>query len=160
MGDAQKVLHLPHATVEEVLGLVEFLTAYGGKMRIAELMNELPMEIDDLGDVIDMAEMLNLVKVDDGEIKVTLAGETASVGNIDDKKRVLHKALERIEPFKSILKLLKKRGSVKEEELRAYLAERFNIVHDEHFWELLTNWGGYAELFEYDAEEGEIRLFH
>jgi NitT/TauT family transport system ATP-binding protein len=161
MGEKRKeVLRIPHASVGEVLGLVEFLTAYGGKMRISELMDELPMEIDDLGDVIDMAELLNLVEVDEGEIKVTLYGETISVGSIDDKKRVLHKKLEKVEPFKTALQLLKKKKVMSEQELMRILLKKFDIEMNGNFHELFTNWGSYAELFEYDADEHVFRLFH
>ncbi len=156
----KNIIRIPHASVGEVLGLVELLANYGGEMRIYELVDELQMDIDDLGDVIDMAELLNLVKVKDGKISLTLYGENVCYGTIDDKKRVLHRALKYVEPFKTAHEILKKRKVVSETTLMKNLEKKFHIDEKKHFHKLFTNWGSFAELFEYDADDHIFRVFH
>jgi len=153
----KKMFELPRAGVSEVLGLIEAISAYGGKMRTAELLDEFPMDIDEFGEAIDMAELLGLVKVNKGYLTLTKKGEIIGAGSVEDKKRIIGEQLKNVEPFKSALQLLNERGEVSMRELIRHL-KTIGYDLDEESYELFMNWGGYAELFEYDAEEGVIKV--
>ena len=147
-----KLLPFPDANVGEVLGLVEIIYAYGGKSRISLLAEELRIPLDDLGDVIDMAELLQLVTVKNGLVQLTVFGEALNLGTIDDKKRVLRKQIVKIEPFKSVLMLIKKTGSATKKDILEKLRLKDMVIEDEtRFHRLLLAWGGYTEIFEYDG---------
>ncbi len=152
-----KMLPLPDANVGEVLGLVEIIYAYGEKVKISFLAEEFRMQLDDLGDVIDMAELLNLLTVKNGEVQLTVFGEALNLGTIENKKHVLRKRLPKIEPFKSVLKILKN-GEVSSKTIIQKLQSQKMIIEDEaRFHKLLLTWGGYAEIFEYDGVTGVFR---
>src|SRR5208283_682975 len=152
-----KMLPFPDANVGEVLGLVEIVYAYKGKVRVSFLAEELRMDLDELNDVIEMAKLLNLVRVKEGTVELTLFGESLNLGTIDDKKRVLRKNLVKIEPFKTILAILKKDGHAHLEDIISDLRERNVVIEDEmRFHKPLLAWGGYAEIFEYN---GSKRVF-
>jgi NitT/TauT family transport system ATP-binding protein len=149
-----KMMPIPDANVGEVLGLVEIIYAYGGKVKISFLAEELRMELDDLGDAVDMAEILHLVKVKEGVVELTVYGEAANLGSIDDKKRVLRKQLVKVEPFKSVVALVNK-GPVGLKSILQHLVTHNILVEDtQRFHKLLVTWGGYAEIYEYDSNKG------
>ena len=148
-----KMLPLPHATVGEVVGLIEAIYSYGGKVKISFLAGEFRMEFDDLGDVIDMAELLDLMKVKDGEIQLTLFGEASALGRIEDKKQILRKKLLKVELFKVITTKLKKKGMINWQELLDSVRKMDYIVEDDTmFKKLIIGWGSYTEIFEYSGE--------
>jgi NitT/TauT family transport system ATP-binding protein len=153
-----KMLPMPDANVGEVLGLVEIIYAYGEKVKVSFLAEELRMQLDDLGDAIDMAELLHLVTVKSGEVQLTVFGEALNLGTIDNKKAVLRKQLPKIEPFKSVLRIIKKRGRASRADILQLLRKQGVIIEDEaRFHKLLLTWGGYAEVFEYDGVEQVFR---
>ena len=149
-----KMLPIPDANVGEVLGLAEIIYAYGEKVRISFLAEELRMALDDLGDVIQMAQLLDIVKVKNGEIQLTVFGEALNLGTINDKKLILRKHLVKVEPFKTILEIIRKAGHVHRKMILENLRKRNMIIEDEaRFHKLMLTWGGYAEIFEYDGNK-------
>ncbi|MBI5227050.1 AAA-associated domain-containing protein [Candidatus Micrarchaeota archaeon] len=151
-----KLIPLPHANVGEVLGLQEAIYSYGGRVKISFIVDEFRLSFDDLGDVIDMAELLELVKVHEGEIHLTLYGEAIVLGKIDDKKGLLRKRLVKIEIFKIILSMIKKHGKVSWDQIVERLRENEYAIEDPiMFKKIVIGWGSYAELFEYYGD-GQI----
>ena len=101
-----------------------------------------------------MSELLHLVKVKEGVVQLTLFGEAVNLGTIDDKKKVLRKQLIKLEPFKTILQLIKKEGQVYEKEIIAHLKSHGMVIEDtQRFHKLMLTWGGYTEIFEYDGSK-------
>ncbi|MBI5223062.1 AAA-associated domain-containing protein [Candidatus Micrarchaeota archaeon] len=153
-----KTLPFPDANVGEVLGLVEMIYAYGGKSKISFIAEELRLQLDDLGDVVDMAEVLSLVKVKAGVVQLTVYGEALNLGTIEDKKRILRKQISEIEPFKTIVEILKVQKTITRKEIIQKL-KGTNIIEDENrFHKLLLSWGGYSEIFEYEGAKQTFRL--
>jgi NitT/TauT family transport system ATP-binding protein len=146
-----KVMPLPNASVGKVLGLIEVLYSYGGKGKISFLSEELHMPIDELGSAIDMSELLGLLKVSEGSAVLTIYGEALSLGTMDDKKKILHKKVSKIEPFKAMGEMLK-RGDVREKDFFEKVRQKFPISDVERFHKLFVGWGTYSGLFEYDSK--------
>jgi len=151
-------LPIPDAMVGEILGLAETVYSYGGKIKISFLSDELQIEMDDLGDAIDMAELLSLAKVRRGKIYLTIYGEALSIGRIDDKKKIIREKIKKIEPFKTIIKILLERKKIPEEELFKILKSKFTFDDSEKFKRLLLSWGGYTEIFEYYGKKRRFTL--
>ncbi|MBN2478415.1 AAA-associated domain-containing protein [Candidatus Micrarchaeota archaeon] len=152
------IMPIPDAMVGEVLGLAEIVYSYGGKIKVSLLSDELQIELDDLGDAIDMAELLKIVKVKKGEVMLTLYGEGLALGKIDDKKRILRDRISKIEMFKSIIKKIEKEKEIPEDELLEFLRKKYPIGDAEQFKKLLISWGGYTEIFEYYGNKGLFTL--
>lgn len=154
-----KILPIPDATVGELLGLVEIVYSYGGKLKISFIADELRMEMDDLGDVVDMGELLGVIKVKQGVITLTIFGEALSLGTIDNKKKIIRDQMKKVEPFKSIIAYMKKKkNNVSEKELLEGLGKKFVVEDQARFRKLLIGWGNYTETFEYDSDDGLFRL--
>lgn len=154
-----KIMPIPDATVGELLGLAEIVYSYGGKVKISFLADELRMEMDDLGDVIDMGELLEALKVEDGEVVLTLFGEGMTLGTIDNKKKIIRDKIKDVEPFSSIIKILEKEGgSMSEQDLFERITKKFVVEDIAPFRKLIIGWGNYTETFEYDGDEQEFVL--
>ena len=123
-----KILPIPHAEVGEVLGLADTLYGYRCKSKVSFLADELQIDIDDLGEVVDMAKLLGVIAKRKGVINLTLFGEALSLGNIDNKKKILREKMLEVEPFKSIISLLRKSGGKMErDELIDALSDKFLV---------------------------------
>lgn len=148
-----KIIPIPDATVGRVLGLIEVLYFYGGRKKISFLSEELNMPIDELGEIIDMAELLELIKVKNGTATLTIYGEALNLGTIDDKKRILKKKISAIEPFKTTATLLKEQREIEEEALFQNIKNKFPIADRDRFHKLFIGWGTYAGIFEYNGDQ-------
>ena len=149
-----KILPIPHANVDEVLGLADALYAYRGKAKLSFLADELQIEIDDLGEAVDMAKLLGMLKIKSGTLLLTLFGEALSIGNTDNKKKILREKMIKVEPFKTIIQLLRKSGGkMEKDELLEALSTKFVIEDKESFFKIILGWGNYTESFEYDSDE-------
>lgn len=154
-----KLMPIPDASVGKVLGLVEVVYSYGGQVKISFLCEELRMAIDELGDVIEMAKLFNLLKVSRGVATLTIYGEAVNLGTIEDKKRILKKKISTLEPFKTTIAFLKNRGSAKEDEIFAKISEEQSIQNYERFHKLFLGWGTYTGLFEYNSQTRTFKAF-
>src|SRR5438552_15636383 len=103
---------LPTAGVNRVFGLLDLLKAYNGKTDIATLTIDLRIDLDELLPIIDTAEYLGLVTVNEGEISLTELGTKALNSRIAERKKLVHQRLETLEPFSDIAKLLKEQRQV------------------------------------------------
>jgi hypothetical protein len=149
-----KILPIPHAEVGEVLGLADTLYGYRCKTKISFLADELQIDIDDLGDVVEMARLLGVVATRKGVINLTLFGEALSLGNIDNKKKILREKMLRVEPFRTIIKLLRKAGGrMDRDELIGAVSKKFLVEDRAMFLKLVIGWGNYTETFEFDSDE-------
>ncbi len=154
-----KILPIPHAEVGEVLGLADTLYGYRCKTKVSFLADELQIDIDDLGEVVDMAKLLGVVSTKKGVINLTLFGEALSLGNIDNKKKILREKMLKVEPFKTIIIILRKAGGKMErDELIDVLSKKFLVEDRAMFLKLIINWGNYTESFEYDSDDERFVL--
>jgi len=154
-----ELLPFPHATVSEVLGLLEIIHDYNGKIRVSELADEVGMEIDDLNDVVDFCELLKFVKVVKGEIKLTATGKKIISYDDEDKiKEELKKRLRLVEPFRTALKFLKSRKEATKEEFLEYMKKKFLVTDERTYARLLFDWLLFSESVDYDIDEDKIIL--
>src|SRR5207245_11678677 len=93
---------LPTAGVNRVFGLLDLLKAYNGKTDIANLTIDLRIDLDELLPLIDTAEYLGLVGVQQGEISLTALGTKARNSKIAERKQHVHQRLETLDPSSDI----------------------------------------------------------
>ena len=75
--------------------------------------------------------------------------------DLTQRKVILRKILSRIEPFSSIIGLLKKgrEGAMEKEDLDEFLGGKFPSEDPEVTFRVLLNWGRYSKLFDYDMDD-------
>ena len=152
---------LPEVSVGGLSGLLEILAARGGQDGLAELADELSFEIDDLLPLVDAAVMLGLAKVHHAQLEITDAGREFARADIDTSKKLFGELIaERAPLIKAILRALRatQDGTLREGFFLDLLRRGFSAEEARRQLDTAIEWGRYGELFEYDAESGELVL--
>ena len=154
-------LPLPEVSAGGLSGLLEILAAKGGEDGLAELADDLSFEVDDLLPLVDAAVMLGLAEVHDADLELTDAGREFATADIDASKALFGKlAAERAPLIKAIVKGLHATndGSLREGFFLDLLRRGFSAEEARRQLDIAIDWGRYGELFEYDAETGQLVL--
>jgi NitT/TauT family transport system ATP-binding protein len=152
---------LPHARPGGMAGFMELLADRGGRDDLYKLADELAMDVDDLLPIVDASVMLGFAVLHEGDVEITPEGRAFGEADIQEQKAIFRKAaLEHIALLRLIENTLhaKRDHAIGEEFFRDILDEHFSADEVERQFETALNWGRYAEIFDYDSENG--RLFH
>ena len=150
---------LPAVSVGGLAGLLEILIARGGEDGLAEIADELNFEVDDLLPLVDAAVMLGLATTGGARLAVTDAGRELSAADILTSKKIFARLVAQRAPLvRAIMQALAATddGSLREGFFLDLLRRRFTAVEARNQLETAIDWGRYAELFDYDADDGEL----
>jgi NitT/TauT family transport system ATP-binding protein len=154
-------LPLPEVSAGGLSGLLEILAARGGEDGLAELADELSFDVDDLLPLVDAAEMLGLAEVHGADLEITGAGREFATADIDTSKALFGTQISARAPLiKAILRALQATadGTLREGFFLDLLRRGFSADEARRQLDIAIDWGRYGELFEYDAEDGELVL--
>jgi NitT/TauT family transport system ATP-binding protein len=159
-GGVQHVM-LPHASVDGIAGLAELALESGDDADLADLAAVDGFEIDDLFPIVDSLTILGFATVENGRLNLTEPGRRFAGADIQQSKEIFREAaLEHVPLVRRIRRALEHSsdGALREGFFLDLLHSHYS--HDESRAQLDTaiDWGRYAELFEYDAARGEVRL--
>lgn len=148
---------LPTAGINQVFGLLDLLRAYNGKTDVAHLNIDLRIDIDELLPIIDTAEYLGLVTVQQGEISLTDLGRKALAARMPERKEIIRDKVQSMDPFVSVAKLLNEKEELNRIELGRFVSQNFEQVADLHRTvRLIISWGVFTGLFRYDGESEKL----
>ncbi|MGI0054426.1 MAG: AAA-associated domain-containing protein [Thermoplasmata archaeon] len=146
----------PKCSVSELTGLLVLMDSHKGSDDVARLADDLDLEIDEILPSIDFSEALDFVKVDDGRASLTETGRKFLTGSIRERKLTVREQLKRTTLFRTLIRALDSapHHRLSDEEL-ARLVE-FTTAPSDEVVQNIVNWGRYAELFRYDADEHQV----
>ena len=153
----QRQMHyqmLPHARPGGVAGLLELLLDKGGRDDIYHLADDLAFEIDDLLPIVDAAQLLGFLKIEEGDAAITASGtEFANSEILRQKELFRDAALENVLLLRQIRRALEAKSdhTVPEDFFLDLLDEQFSEEECLRQMETAVTWGRYAELFDFDA---------
>jgi NitT/TauT family transport system ATP-binding protein len=145
---------LPHARPGGIAGLLEFIIDFGGHIDVYRLADELSFEIDDLLPIVDAAQLLGFLTVEEGDVAITAAGREYAESEILKQKELFRAAaIEHVLLLRQITRALSNKTdhTVPEEFFLDMLDEQFSEEETLRQLETAINWGRYAELFDFDA---------
>ena len=152
---------LPHSRPGGIAGLLELLDDRGGEEDMYHIAEELLLEVDDLLPILDASTLLGFATVHEGDVRITEKGRAFAQADIPTRKAVFREAvLAHVSLLQQIQSALEKKSNhtMPVEFFRDLLDERFAQVEVEQQIETALNWGRYAELFTYDAEDDTVHL--
>ncbi len=155
---------LPHARPGGIAGLLEMVIDMGdagGRADIYKLADELAFEIDDLLPIVDAAQLLCFLKVEEGDVTITPEGRAFAESEILIQKELFRKAAtEHVLLLRQITRALDNKGdhTVPEEFFLDLLDEVFSDEETRAQLETAINWGRYAELFDFDSSRRRFML--
>jgi NitT/TauT family transport system ATP-binding protein len=153
----QRQMHyqmLPHARPGGIAGLLELLLDKGGRDDIYRLADDLTFEIDDLLPIVDAAQLLGFLKVDEGDAAITETGtEFANSEILRQKELFRAAAVSHVLLLRQIRRALESKSdhTIPEDFFLDMLDEQFSEEECLLQMETAVAWGRYAELFDYDA---------
>jgi NitT/TauT family transport system ATP-binding protein len=140
---------------------MELLVDRGGRDDLYKLADELAMDVDDILPIVDASVMLGFAVVNEGDVEITPEGRQFGEADIQTQKQMFRDAaLKNVALLRLIENTLhaKRDHAIGEEFFRDILDEHFSQDEVERQFETALNWGRYAEIFNYDSENG--RLYH
>ncbi len=154
---------LPRVSANLLSGLIETLAAppYVGKADLPVIADELHMEVDDLFPVVESLQMLHLVEVEGGDIKLTDFGKQFAELGIDDRKRLFQRQLLNYVPLAAhIRRVLAERTNHVAPKSRFLdeLEDHMSTEDAENSLRAVTAWGRFAEIYAYDDDSGTFSL--
>jgi len=143
----------PKCSPSELTGLLVLLNDHKGSEDVARLADDLDLEIDEILPSIEYAEVLQLLKVNDGRATLTDLGKSVLAGSIRDRKVTLREQLKRTTLFKALLRALDSSPDQRltEDEVNRLIA--FTTAPGDEYVQNIINWGRYTELFRYDSDQ-------
>jgi NitT/TauT family transport system ATP-binding protein len=153
----QRQMHyqmLPHARPGGIAGLLELLLDKGGRDDIYRLADDLAFEIDDLLPIVDAAQLLGFLKIEEGDAAITESGtEFANSEILRQKELFRDAAVTNVLLLRQIKRALETKSdhTVPEEFFLDMLDEQFSDEESLRQMETAVTWGRYAELFDFDA---------
>jgi NitT/TauT family transport system ATP-binding protein len=152
---------LPAATVGGLAGLVEIVYAHNGQTDLPDLADELSFDVDDLLPLVDAATMLGLLDVEGAQAFLTDTGRQWYTADIQTSKQIFaRQAVEHAPLVRTIVKALENSddGTLREDFFRDLLRRGYTDDYTEKQLDIAIDWGRYGELFDYDADTGELIL--
>jgi NitT/TauT family transport system ATP-binding protein len=160
----QRQMHyqmLPHARPGGMAGLLELLLDKGGRDDIYRLADDLAFEIDDLLPIVDAAQLLGFLKVEEGDAAITESGtEFANSEILRQKELFRDAAVSNVLLLRQIRRALESKTdhTVPEDFFLDMLDEQFSEEECLRQMETAVTWGRYAELFDFDASRRRFVL--
>lgn len=152
---------LPHARAGGISGLLEVLVDNGGHEDMPLLAHRLRLEVDDLLPILDAAVLLDFAVVIDGDVQVTEIGRTFAEADIQESKEIFRRQTLAHAPLVALIERTLKEtthGLIRSDFFLDILDEHYPEADAEQQFTTAVDWGRYAELFEYDAHDGWLRL--
>ncbi len=153
----QRQMHyqmLPHARPGGIAGLLELLIDKGGKDDIYRLADDLGLELDDFLPIVDAAQLLGFLTIEEGDTSITPTGtEFANSEILRQKELFRAAATENVLLLRQIRRALESKSdhTVPEDFFLDMIDEQFSEEESRRQMETAVTWGRYAELFDFDA---------
>jgi NitT/TauT family transport system ATP-binding protein len=145
---------LPHARPGGMAGLLELLLDKGGREDIYRMADDLSFEIDDLLPIVDAAQLLGFLNVEEGDAVITASGTEFANSEILRQKELFRDAVvAHVLLLRQIRRALetKRDHTIPEDFFLDMLDQQFSEEECQRQMETAVTWGRYAELFDYDA---------
>jgi NitT/TauT family transport system ATP-binding protein len=145
---------LPHARPGGMAGLLELLLDKGGRDDIYRLADDLAFEIDDLLPIVDAAQLLGFLTIEEGDAAITASGaEFANSEILRQKELFRDAAVANVLLLRQIRRAIESKSdhTVQQGFFLDMLDEQFSEEECLRQMETAVTWGRYAELFDYDA---------
>ncbi|WP_211255167.1 AAA-associated domain-containing protein [Microbacterium ginsengisoli] len=152
---------LPDVSVGGLAGLVEIVHSHNGQTDLPDLADELSFEVDDLLPLVDAAALLGFIEVDGAQLFLTEDGRAWGRADIQESKKLFARLSAAHAPLvRTILTALENSddGALRDDFFLDLLRRGFSGADARVQLDIAIQWGRYAELFDYDADSGELVL--
>jgi NitT/TauT family transport system ATP-binding protein len=149
---------LPDVLPGEIVGILEYLDARGGKEDVFRIATETDKEFGDIIKVVKAAELLDFVDTPKRMVVLTADGQRFVKATSQERQNIWKEQLLKLRIFKQVNDMLTKHPRKK---LDAELVQEiiiFNLPHEnfEKIFETFIRWTHFGNLFAYDEDTKKI----
>ena len=146
---------LPEVSTNLLAGLMETIAGppYKGRADLPALAEGFHMEIDDLFPVGETLQLLRFAEIEEGDIKLTAAGQRFAVAEVDVRKKLFGDHLLAYVPLAARIKMVLDERPTHSARSTRFLEELEDYMSEDYASRTLRaviNWGRYGESFAYD----------
>jgi len=146
---------LPVVSTNTLAGLIETIAGqpYKGRADLPALAADFHMEIDDLFPVGETLQLMRFAELEEGDIKLTPAGQRFAVSDVDVRKKLFGDHLLAYVPLAARIRMVlddRPTHSARAARFLEELEDHMSEDYAERTLRAVTNWGRYGELFAYD----------
>ncbi len=156
---SQDALALPPASLGAVVDLLTLVPEQEG-ISVAELADELVLELDDLLPILDAGELLQLMAVDGARLGLSPVGRALAEASEEEQQRLLRSQMLLHVPLVRRLQEALDQSAKAEVEgdfVLDLLSEQFTQPEAEAMFETLVSWIRACGLFRYSREQDRFR---
>jgi len=155
---SQDALALPPASLGAVVDLLSLVPEQEG-ISVAELADELVLELDDLLPILDAGELLELMAVDGARLGLTAVGRALAEASEEEQQRLLRSQLLLVPLVRRLQEALEAspKAEVEGDFVLDLLSEQFTQPEAEAMFETLVSWIRACGLFRYSREQDRFR---
>jgi NitT/TauT family transport system ATP-binding protein len=150
---------LPEATASEVVGLLEYLDARGGREDLFRIAADTHREFGSVIRVVKAAEMLDFVDTPKSLVVLDPEGHRFVQASPQDRTTIWRERLLHLRLFREVRDMLQRQGGPVDRDL---VLETIVLNLPEENYEkvfaTLVSWGRYGDLFAYDEITGRLAL--
>jgi NitT/TauT family transport system ATP-binding protein len=151
---------LPEATSSEIVGLLEYLDARGGRQDIFRIAADTNRQFDDMIRVVRAAELLDFVDTPKRMVVFEPEGQRFVRANAEERKAIWREHLLKLRLFHDIYEVLRREPS--HEIDRDFVLETI-VMHmpQENYDKMFTTfvrWARFGDLFAYDEQTEMLSL--
>ena len=154
---------LPKVEISELTGLIETLssTEYSGMAELAEVAENLHLDIDELFPLTDVLEIFRFAYIQDGNLALIDLGKTFAEVDILKQKEIFAKQLINHVPLaRHIQRVLEERynKTATEDRFLTELQDSLSEGAADEVFKICIEWGRFAEIFAYNVNKGILSL--
>jgi len=149
-----------------LLGFLEVLDDLGGKSDVAEIASKQGLELDDLLPILESGEMLELVKVQSGDVSITEKGHLFIAASPKVRKKILRDIIVNLDIFRKLIDLIQQseKGNITKEDFLDFISDNgfaFDLSNEDNSFndfDWIIEWGRQSLILSYDANTETIAL--
>jgi NitT/TauT family transport system ATP-binding protein len=148
---------LPHVPLGRLFGLIEAMAATPGPDDLYRLAERLRLTLDELHPLVEAARLLGWARVERGDYDLTHEGHRVAKADVKERKALFRERARGLPLIASILRGLAAGEPVTRETVLEGLHAHVPPVEAERQVDTAVNWGRWADLFDYDADDACFR---
>ncbi|MDE8653827.1 AAA-associated domain-containing protein [Novosphingobium album (ex Liu et al. 2023)] len=154
---------LPDVSTDALSGLIEEVDAapFDGRASMADLADELQLEVDELFPMAETLQLLRLADLSSGDFTLTPPARRYAIADVDQRTAIFAQALLAHVPLaQHIRRILDERPghTAPARRFRDELEDHMSPDYAAETLRTVTHWGRYAEIFAYDEGADQFSL--
>jgi len=152
---------LPHVSPGEIVGLLEYLDARGGRGDVFRIAAQTNQEFGHLITVVKAAEMLNFVDTPKSAVILESEGRRFVQAPLEQRKKIWRAQLLKFSLFREIADVLRRRRrhAIDRDFVLETIVMRMPQENYENVFETFVGWARFGELFSYDETTATITRY-